>query len=98
MTQPADGGDAGLPLKMLQAIYNALASLQQEVRQPKEDVEIQSRILMFQQANPNAILSPSPGGNFVLPSSRMAEQFRKGVANTSAEKPPSEDSPKEKKK
>jgi len=83
---------------MLQAIYNALASLQQEVRQTKEDVEIQSRILMFQQANPNAILSPSPGGNFVLPSSRMAEQFRKGVATTFAEKPPSKDSPKEKKK
>jgi hypothetical protein len=39
LAQPAAGGDKdGLDLQMLQAIYNAIASLQQELRETKEGV------------------------------------------------------------
>jgi hypothetical protein len=100
MAQTTTGGDAVLQLKMLQAVYNAIASLQQEVRETKEGVQIMENQLFVSSA-PYAPLSSlatnaKPVG---LPSYRMAYEYRKAAAKHALSKSQlSKDSPKEKKK
>jgi hypothetical protein len=69
-------------LKLLKAVYNAIASLQQELRETKQVIENQ----LFEGRR----ISDIRVGGHGLPSSRMAEQFRRW--------PFAKDSPKAKKK
>lgn len=94
LAQPPAGGKE----QMLQAIYNAIAGLQQEVRETKQLVQVLDNALLMQTYQQTKAAVAGRVARIVVPPSNPNKGYRTPprVAPKPAEEPPSKDSPAEK--